>query len=57
MFHDGVAVPELHRRGGRRVAAIRASSARKLIKPKHCKKGQFTVEIDVLSTTNGRWRT
>jgi hypothetical protein len=53
MFHDGVLVPNCT--GGPGVASPASCvSARKLIGPKHCKKG--TVEIDVLSTTNGRWR-
>jgi Domain of unknown function DUF11 len=56
LFHDGVAVGNCT--GGPGVASPASCiSARKLIKPKHCKKGQFTVELDVLSTTNGRWRT
>ncbi len=56
MFHDGVAVPNCT--GGSGVASpATCVSARKIIRPKHCHKGQFTVEIDVLSTTNGRWRT
>jgi Domain of unknown function DUF11 len=56
LFHDGVAVGNCT--GAPGVASPASCiSARKLIKPKHCKKGQFTVEIDVLSTTNGRWRT
>jgi hypothetical protein len=56
LFHDGVAVPNCT--GAPGVASPASCiSARKLIRPKHCKKGRFTVEIDVLSTTNGRWRT
>ncbi|HEY2789562.1 MAG TPA: hypothetical protein VGI72_08900 [Gaiellales bacterium] len=56
LFHDGVAVPNCT--GGPGVASPASCiSARKLVRPKHCKKGAFTVEIDVLSTTNGRWRT
>ncbi|HEY8860011.1 MAG TPA: hypothetical protein VIM27_11210 [Gaiellales bacterium] len=55
MFHDGVAVPKCTGRSGVASPAT-CVSARKIIRPKHCHKGQFTVEIDVLSTTNGRWR-
>jgi len=56
MFHDGVTVPNCT--GGSGVASpATCVSARKIIRPKHCHKGQFTVEIDVLSSTNGRWRT
>jgi hypothetical protein len=56
LFHDGVAVGNCT--GGPGVASPASCiSARKLITPKHCKKGRFTVELDVLSTTNGRWRT
>ena len=56
LFHDGVKV--LNCTGGPGVASPASCvAARKLIRPKHCKKGQFTVEFDVLSTTNGRWRT
>jgi hypothetical protein len=56
LFHDGVNVANCT--GGPGVASPASCiSARKLIKPKHCRKGQFTVEFDVLSTTNGRWRT
>jgi hypothetical protein len=56
LFHDGASVPNCT--GGPGVASPPTCiSARKLIRPKHCKKGRFTVEIDVLSTTNGRWRT
>jgi hypothetical protein len=56
MFHDGVAVPDCTGYGG--VASPDPCvSARIVKKPPHCHKGQFTVEIDVLSTTNGRWRT
>jgi Domain of unknown function DUF11 len=55
MFHDGVTVPNCT--GGSGVASpATCVSARKIIRSKHCHKGQFTVEIDVLSTTNGRWR-
>lgn len=55
MFHDGVAVPNCT--GAPGVASPDPCvSARKIIKPKHCKKGQFQVEIDVNSSTNGRWR-
>ena len=56
LFHDGVNVPNCT--GGAGVASPPSCvAARKLIRPKHCKKGRFTVEFDVLSTTNGRWRT
>ncbi len=56
LFHDGVNVPDCT--GGPGIASPPSCvAARKLIRPKHCKKGQFTVEFDVLSTTNGRWRT
>jgi len=56
MFHDAVAVPNCT--GAPGVASPDPCvSARKIIKPKHCKKGRFTVEIDVNSSTNGRWRT
>jgi hypothetical protein len=56
MFHDGVAVPNCTGYGG--VASPDPCvSARVVKKPPHCHKGQFTVEIDVLSSTNGRWRT
>lgn len=56
LFHDGVAVPSCT--GAPGVASPASCiSARKVLWPKHCKKGRFTVEIDVLSTTNGRWRT
>jgi Domain of unknown function DUF11 len=56
LFHDGVNVPNCT--GGPGVASPPSCvAARKLIRPKHCKKGRFTVEFDVLSTTNGRWRT
>jgi hypothetical protein len=56
LFHDGVAVGNCT--GAPGVASPASCiSARKLTRPKHCKKGQFTVELDVLSTTNGRWRT
>jgi len=56
MFHDGVSVPNCTGAAG--VASPDPCvSARKIIKPKHCKKGQFEVEIDVNSSTNGRWRT
>jgi Domain of unknown function DUF11 len=56
LFHDGVSVQDCT--GGPGVASPASCiSARKVIRPKHAKKGQFTVEIDVLSTTNGRWRT
>jgi hypothetical protein len=55
MFHDGVLVPNCTGAAG--VASPDPCvSARKIIKPKHCKKGQFEVEIDVNSSTNGRWR-
>jgi hypothetical protein len=55
MFHDGVAVPNCTGAAG--VASPDPCvSVRKIIKPKHCKKGQFEVEIDVNSSTNGRWR-
>jgi uncharacterized protein DUF11 len=55
MFHDGVAVPNCTGAAG--VASPDPCvSGRKIIKPKHCKKGQFQVEIDVNSSTNGRWR-
>jgi hypothetical protein len=60
MFHDGVLVPDCT--GGPGVASPASCvSARKLVSskhskhPKHCKK-HCSVEIDVLSTTNGRWR-
>ena len=56
MFHDGVSVPNCT--GATGVASPDPCvSARKIIKPKHCKKGQFEVKIDVNSSTNGRWRT
>jgi hypothetical protein len=56
MFHDGVAVPNCTGYSG--VASPDPCvSARIVKKPPHCHKGQFTVEIDVLSSTNGRWRT
>jgi hypothetical protein len=56
LFHDGVSVPDCT--GGEGVASPASCiSARKVIRPKHCKKGRFTIEFDVLSTTNGRWRT
>jgi Domain of unknown function DUF11 len=56
LFHDGVAVPDCT--GGAGVATPASCiSGRSVIRPSHCKKGAFTVEIDVLSTTNGRWRT
>jgi hypothetical protein len=56
LFHDGVSVPNCT--GGPGVASPASCiSARTVIRPKHCRKGRFTVEIDVLSTTNGRWRT
>jgi hypothetical protein len=56
MFHDGVSVPNCTGAAG--VASPDPCvSARKIVKPKHCKKGQFEVEIDVNSSTNGRWRT
>jgi Domain of unknown function DUF11 len=56
LFHDGAAVPVCTGPAG--VASPPSCiSARTVIRPKHCKKGRFTVEIDVLSTTNGRWRT
>lgn len=56
LFHDGVAVPNCT--GGPGVASPASCiSTRKVIRPKHCKKGHFTIEINVLSTTNGRWRT
>lgn len=56
MFHDRIAVPDCT--AGYGVASpATCVSARKIIRPKHCRKGRFTVEIDVLSTTNGRWRT
>jgi hypothetical protein len=55
MFHDGVLVPNCTGAAG--VASPDPCvSARKIVKPKHCKKGQFEVEIDVNSSTNGRWR-
>lgn len=55
MFHDGVSVPDCT--GDPGVAEPDPCiSARIVKKPPHCHKGQFTVEIDVLSTTNGRWR-
>ena len=55
MFHDGVAVPNCTGAAG--VASPDPCvSARKIIKAKHGKKGQFQVEIDVNSSTNGRWR-
>jgi hypothetical protein len=55
MFHDGVAVPNCT--GAFGVASPDPCvSARKIIKQKHCKNGRFTVEIDVNSSTNGRWR-
>lgn len=56
LYHDGAKVPNCT--GAPGVASPASCiSARKLVRPKHCKKGRFTVEIDVLSTTNGRWRT
>ena len=56
MFHDSVSVPTCTGAAG--VASPDPCvSARRIIKPKHCKKGQFEVEIDVNSSTNGRWRT
>jgi uncharacterized protein DUF11 len=56
LFHDGVSVPNCTGAAG--VASPDPCvSARRIIKPKHCKKGQFQVEIDVNSSTNGRWRT
>lgn len=56
MFHDGVAVPNCTGYAG--VASPDPCvSARIVKKPPHCHKGQFSVEIDVLSSTNGRWRT
>ncbi|MEP6641662.1 MAG: hypothetical protein ABJB93_07105 [Gaiellales bacterium] len=55
LFHDGVAVPNCTGYAG--VASPDPCvSARVVKKPPHCDKGQFTVEIDVLSSTNGRWR-
>lgn len=55
MFHDGVLVPNCTGAAG--VASPDPCvAARKIIRPKHCKKGQFQAEIDVLSSTNGRWR-
>jgi hypothetical protein len=55
MFHDGVLVPNCTGAAG--VASPDPCvSARKIVTPKHCKKGQFQVEIDVNSSTNGRWR-
>jgi Domain of unknown function DUF11 len=56
LYHDGILVPDCT--GAPGVASPASCvSARKLIRPPHCKKGRFTVEFDVLSTTNGRWRT
>jgi hypothetical protein len=56
LFHDGVSVPGCT--GAPGVASPPSCiSARRVIRPKHCAGGHFTVEIDVLSTTNGRWRT
>jgi hypothetical protein len=56
LFHDGVAVPACT--GAPGVASPPSCiSARRVVRAKHCPKGRFTVEIDVLSTTNGRWRT
>jgi Domain of unknown function DUF11 len=56
MFHDGVAVPDCT--GDPGVAEPDPCiSARIVKKPPHCHKGHFSVEIDVLSSTNGRWRT
>jgi hypothetical protein len=55
MFHDGVAVPNCTGASG--VASPDPCvSARKIIKQEHGKKSRFTVEIDVNSSTNGRWR-
>jgi hypothetical protein len=56
LYHDSVLVPNCT--GAPGVASPASCvSARRLMRPKHCRKGRFTVEIDVLSTTNGRWRT
>jgi hypothetical protein len=55
MFHDGVTVPNCTGASGIASPAT-CVSARKIIRTKHCHKGQFSVEIDVLSSTNGRWR-
>lgn len=56
MYHDGVSVPNCTGYSG--VASPDPCvSARIVKKPPGCHKGQFTVEIDVLSSTNGRWRT
>ena len=56
LYHDSVLVPICT--GGPGVASPASCvSARRLVRLKHCRKGRFTVEIDVLSTTNGRWRT
>jgi len=56
MFHDGVLVPKCTSKHSTVASPDPCVSARKIIRPKHCKKGAFTVEIDVNSTTNGRWR-
>jgi len=56
VFHDGVLVPGCT--GAPGVASPDPCvAARKLVKLKHCPPGQFEVEFDVNSSTNGRWRT
>ncbi|HXD70283.1 MAG TPA: hypothetical protein VN615_10515 [Gaiellales bacterium] len=56
VFHDGVLVPSCT--GAPGVASPDPCvAARKLVKLKHCPPGQFQVEFDVNSSTNGRWRT
>ncbi|HKV68703.1 MAG TPA: hypothetical protein VJN72_11510 [Gaiellales bacterium] len=56
VFHDGVLVPACT--GATGVASPDPCvAARKLVKLRHCPPGQFQVEFDVNSSTNGRWRT
>jgi hypothetical protein len=56
VFHDGVLVPGCTGAAG--VASPDPCvAARKLVRLKHCPPGQFEVEFDVNSSTNGRWRT
>jgi len=56
VFHDGVLVPACTGASG--VASPDPCvAARKIVKLKHCPKGQFEVEFDINSSTNGRWRT
>ena len=56
VFHDGVLVPKCT--GAFGVASPDPCvAARKITKLEHCPKGQFQVEFDVNSSTNGRWRT